>query len=278
MGYALSDPRAIDEDRRRLLREQYERARVALIERKVHRARTSCKRARAAILLIGPRESDPVLAELLDRTRNLASALGGRRDAQVMIRTIERLASRESGCHAGMVVARLGLSVGPPAEVAWDDLTEQAGRLGELVGQIEASDASICELAGRGYARARRRRPKAADAPAEEFHRWRSATKTHWYQTRILRPLSAATLGSRARELRTLSDWQGKHHDLAVLLDRLAEHRGEDVIDRMIAAGVERQHVLARKSLRLGKRLFSEGQSSFVASLEQLRRAWRKAW
>lgn len=276
MGYALRDPRAIDEDRRRLVREQYERAAIALAERKVHRARTSCKRARAAILLMGGKGSDPALDELLQRTRDLAAAVGGRRDAQVMIRTIEKLAAREETCDAGAVIARLDLKVGPPGEVDWDLLISEARRLAEFADRIEAGTSAVWELAGVGYRRARRRLPDRPDAPAEAFHRWRTACKTHWYQTRILRPLSPSTIGPRSRELRALTGWQGRHHDLAVLLNVLDRHRGDDCIDRMIPAASGWQRAFARKARRLGKRLFAEKPSAFVTSLEELARAWRR--
>lgn len=276
MGFALRDPRLVDDDLRRLVREQYERAGVALSERKVHRARTSCKRARAAILLIGPKDSDPALDELVERTRGLAAAVGGRRDAHVMIRAIEKLASRQRGCDAGAVIARLALIVGPHAEVDWDRLIEEARGLADRAGRLDQGKGGVLELAGRGYGRARRRVPESVDAPDEAFHRWRTACKTHWYQMRILRPLSPSTIGPRSRELRKLTEWQGKHHDLAVLLDRLREHRGDDCVDRMTAAAVDRQQVLARKALRLGRRLFSEKRSCFVGSLEELAKAWGK--
>lgn len=277
MGYALNDPRAIDEDCRRIVREQYERARIALGERKVHRARTSCKRARAAILLIGLKGSAPAIDELLDRTRALAAAVGGRRDVQVMIRTIEQLAARDRDCDAATVIARMGLSVGPLAEVEWDGLIEEAERLAELAGNVAGGDHRAWDLAGAAYGRARRRLPERPDAAAEAFHRWRTACKTHWYQMRLIRPVSKSTIGPRSRELRTLTEWQGKHHDLAVLLDLLDQHRGDDCVDRMIAAASRRQHALARKTLRLGKRLFAEKRSAFVTGLEELAKAWQRA-
>ncbi len=277
MGYRLRDPRTIADDRRRLVREQYQRAGIALGERKVHRARTSCKRARAAILLIGPRGSDPALDELLDRTQSLASAVGRRRDAQVLIRTIERLAMRQRDCDAAAVIARLGLSLWPPGEVDWECLIDEAGRLAEMAGRLDPGNSSVWEQAGRGYARARRRAPASLNAPPEDFHRWRTACKTHWYQVRIIRPLAPALIGPRSRELRTLTEWQGKHHDLAMLLDRLEEHRGDVDIDRMVAAASHRQHRLARKALGLGGRLFSEKRSAFVAALEELGKGRRRS-
>src|SRR6185369_12963977 len=68
------------------------------------------------------------------------------------------------------------------------------------------------------YKQARKGLAKAKGSPsAENFHAFRTKSKTLWYQLRILRPVNMVVLKNLGDDLRSIGDLLGRAHDLSFL-------------------------------------------------------------
>lgn len=277
MAFALSDPRAVRSDIRRLLREQYGRAEAAIDDRNVHRVRTSCKRAGGVLRLAGQLNESELLRQLNRRTRDVAGAVGGARDDQVVAHTIERLARHLPEIDAADVIASLGIAQEGKSseEVDWESLGAELGRLAEAASKIEAPDRAPWGAIADAYRRARDLMPASADVPAEELHRWRKHAKRHWYQMRVLGPLWPRVMRARAADLNVLTEDLGEHHDLEVAIGRLRQSQAP-WFEELCAGAEHRQRRVARRAIRTGSRAFAGSPEALISWLKPLWKAWKQ--
>ena len=264
MAFRLNDPERTGEELRRVLCEQYERGTDALsCGYNPHRVRTSCKRARAVIQLIGDPKKDKALGKMDAKTRKVAKAFAGMRDDTVLGLLIESLAI-DCAVDPGPVVAACNIAhicfvPKPPFEelMALEELRSKADRL-------EVPKSAPWKGLRRTYKRARSRMRDGADA--KDLHAWRSLVKGHWYHIRLLWRAWPEVMRAWAEELDTLGALLGDHHDLEMLSLRLEDARTPDTM-RVLAAARRRQEGLVRRTAEIGGRAFASEPSDLVAWL-----------
>lgn len=151
-----------------------------------------------------------------------------------------------------------------------------AGRLEADDWQIEDRFESVAGGVERTYGRAR---DGLADASASgavaDFHEWRKRTKYLWYQIRLLRNAAPSVLRPLANRLHDLSDALGDSHDLALMADEVAATdtpASSKEAFRVVARGYRIE--LQERAFSLGRRLFVEAPSAFVARLGAYWEIW----
>lgn len=233
-------------------------------EESIHEVRKTLKKVRAYWRLmrvaVGKRRATAGNARCSEAARQLASA----RDLTVMRRTLDELDAdrpQQAGEASDAVRDALhGKDDHAPA-VAGIDWALVAALLADEDLAWSALDAGAIDGddvgQGRRYTRRKarqgyRRSRQSPDAPT--LHTWRKWAKRWLYQEQLLHPGKAGRIAA----LHELDDRLGRHHDMAVLLDRLErsdESAGKPLarLQRSIRKGQRR---LAREAMMLGRRLF----------------------
>lgn len=247
------------------------------LAQRVHFARTSCKKIRAALRLI--RSSEPKTWRRENAWfRDTARALAELRDTTVLPQTLRTLltASRQGASgHEGTAVQRALLAqrrraVADAANTK--DLVEDVTarfraaerRLATWTPALAAKDA-VDEFR-RSYRQARDAlRAAESCATSDTLHAYRKRAKTHGYHCRLLRCAWPTVMRARQHELDELSELLGEEHDLVVLADWLKAHAAtgkarlpQRQLQRMIRT---RRAALCERSFLLGARLFTDKPS-----------------
>jgi CYTH domain-containing protein/CHAD domain-containing protein len=250
------------------------------IEAEVHETRKRCKETRGLARMVRPALGDgfaPLNAEVRDAARELS----GLRDAHALLGAIDDLRDDLSDKKAARLdavrtrqaakVAAAGAAVTPDDE----RITRAAGRLRAARAMVETWDLpdDVDVLAGleRTYTDGRRALKAARKDPGDErVHEWRKRVKDLWYQARLLGADDAA------EQLDDLSDLLGDDHDLAVLVDDLAD-AGDLLDDRTVRRAVrlarDRQSELRSKAFKLGRRVYDGTPDAVV---DELTAPWRR--
>ena len=106
------------------------------------------------------------------------------------------------------------------------------------------------------------------DASAENLHEWRKRVKVLWYQLRLLRNAWKPALKVHAKEAGQLAELLGEHNDLAVLIGELdSRPEGEVAYPALRELAAERQGEILEEAFPLGRRMFAEQPSAFVARI-----------
>jgi CHAD domain-containing protein len=243
----------------------------------IHEVRQRCKKLRALVRLVRP--AFPSYREENAVFRDIAGLFGGLRDAEVVQALYDDLAA----CSTAPPVRRRRAEPGPAHGADVDDAIQEARRrLSAARGRARGwqLDEDGWKAVRRGlvktYARARRAMREALQAPSgEHYHAWRKAAKHYWYQSRLLKAAWPEAMKPRARLARELADALGRHHDLFVLEQRLAED------PRSLGAGSaakcvidlarQRREALEQRAARLGERLLRGKPRALASRLRQSR-------
>jgi CHAD domain-containing protein len=253
----------------------------------VHEVRKSVKRIRAALRLIRA-EDDPRFDDWDRRLRDVNRRLSPTRDLDACRQTIETLLSRESDEHRGLF-ERLRLELA-------EERTSSADRQVDAIRQSLAAelDALRCEIAERrceaqGFELMRpavkrmvRAARKQIDAlrrktTTKRMHELRKLVKLRLYWMEILSPVWPDAERKEQERVDDLADLLGRHHDLAVLEERLKKSAvGQD---RAAKGGREslrrRRRKLEAQALKRARRLFRERPKEFCRRWDVLVERWR---
>jgi CHAD domain-containing protein len=247
---------------------------------RVHDMRTSLKKTRALLRLVKPSVGKPARRENR-RLRDVARAVAGFRDADVVLDTFDALAkdvppSRRR--HLERPRRRLAAQLRAQRQQLFGDgkddelrrrLRQRAKRVQRWVprsGSWRAIGPGLIDE----YRRAREAMANAYDSGDNlAFHEWRRAVKAHRHHVQALAPLSPGTMNRRLGALDRLGDLLGDEHDLTILGDALERERLLRVLDR-------RQAALRAQARPLGARLFAERPSDFGRRVHTELRAFRR--
>jgi CHAD domain-containing protein len=240
----------------------------------IHEARKDLKKARSLLRLARPCLPADAYRGENARLRDIARALAGTRDADVLAQTVEGLAERRPGRLPATAFDQLGARLAAHAARS----RERAGGAvsDELLASLDAAavdgdgwPVERCDLdalrrgAVRAYRRGRREMARAQREPTtERLHEWRKRVKDLWYHARLLGEAWPRVLKAQAKEAHKLSDVLGDDHDLAALA--AAFERGgpaadvplDEALVREVIAG-DRAELQAR-AWRIGHRLYGE--------------------
>ena len=228
----------------------------------VHEARKDIKKLRAVVRLV---QADPSWNV---RLRDTARRLAGRRDADVLLETLDALVA--SGAVSKKSVRKLRKELsreagrqdddGSAIELASAELTLARNEVDALAPAKDAFKAvrpGLQRIYGDGRAayRVARKKPTTAN-----LHEWRKRVKDLWYSATVLRSAWPAMMSELAAEAHVLSDLLGEDHDLAILADRATGKKHKE-LRRAIA---KRRARLQKRALKLGKRLYAEKPKGFT--------------
>lgn len=297
MAFKLQPDRPIGADVMRIVREEIKRAKDAAtdakmpLDERVHVARTSTKKIRAALRLVRPvcpdlwrREN----ARLREAARNLASL----REAAVMPATLASLRKQFSKTLNPPEYNWVRRELLAHRRTTMSDVVNVRRLFGRFAKLVQAASRCLAKVQipdeettiisdgfGRTYRRARRAWHRAERAPSTEvFHEWRKCAKAHAYQHRLFRCAWPAVMRKWNQQLATLGDLLGEEHDLAVLDGYLFKQFGTDgsrgptaLLSKLTNA---RREKLRLEAAALGNRLFAEKSAAFA---QRVSKWWRTA-
>lgn len=302
MAYAIEKTdTSVQAALRRIARQQVRKA-IAEIDdpelsefETVHQVRKRCKKLRG--LLRGVRSSFDDYSSENKRFRDIARALSGARDDDVLIETFDALIAdaadgavlthpeiRERLC-ARRDARREARSRAGPAMA--EKLAAARGELDRsllAIARWKLSEDGFPALKGgmkKTYGRSCDAYRAARKVPtAENLHEWRKRVKYHGYHTRFLLPVWPVMMTARRDETSRLGDLLGDHRDLAVLMAVLRDEPslagGAEVADDLWALAGKRQEALLADALALGARMHAERPKRLVKRWRKLWKAWRK--
>lgn len=253
-------------------------------EKAVHQVRKRCKKLRALLRLIRPGFAD--YARENAAFRDLARALGGVRDQDVLIETCDKI-----GAHYGRDADAEALEAVQSALLAEkQDAAKHAALDDRLAafrgGMLQARQRAQCWIIeGDGFAalstglqktlkKAASAMATARDEPAaDHMHEWRKHVKYHWYHARLLRGIWPDTMQAHVAAASELADLLGDHHDLTVLRERLTKHPdrygGVDAARMVEKMAAGREEELAGEIFRKGALLLAERPRALVGRWER---------
>lgn len=230
----------------------------------VHEARRRCKKLRGLLRLVRPVFAG--YAKENAAIRDAAALLSHLRDAEVLHQTVKDLA----GWRKSEALRRIEQKLGSEHDAA------QGARLGEfrlhLAAVRERVPGWTLRKSGRDavlpglrvtYRQARECMGKAdrSHHPAD-FHEWRKANKYHGFHLDLLKKIAPDLLPGELVPVDRLSTLLGVHHDLAVLIDAVAqqpERFGDRAdLDELREAIMARTTAIETEAFGLGRQVLAE--------------------
>ena len=165
-------------------------------ETAVHTARKDLKKLRSLLRLVRTGLGDEAYSAANDALRAAGQALGGIRDADVMLETLEEvIEDSEALGEAPSVVAlrsdlldrraRAHQGAGP-SRAAEDASSSIEAVAAEFADWPTAVAEALVPGLERAYRRGRKRMHEAEEDPTtERLHEWRKRAKDHWYHVRL---------------------------------------------------------------------------------------------
>jgi CHAD domain-containing protein len=258
----------------------------------VHRARTSIKKARAALRLLRPALGRRRFRHENAALRRAAHALTPWRDATVLLRTLDELStSTEFGQEPDQIDSLRQLLLRQQGTARGQ--LQRPKALAELRSTLNhARRRASRRSAGQGWSilgpalrRSYRRGQSAFElahrSPTDEhLHTWRKQTKTLLYQLRMLRPMAPRRLEVKTHALQTQAQQLGRDRDLA-LLRQLAIHASGRISnprthDALIGHIDRERRDLQRRAYARGRVFYRASPRLFLARLTPCWRAWRR--
>ena len=263
----------------------------------VHEARKDLKKARAVLRMVRHRMDDDVFVRENTRLRDAGRVLGGSRDVEAKVGTIEALEERfgdELPAATGALKRDLESERDELVEARADPDSELRAAAGEAASGIAATRKSVeswsfskagWKLVGPGIERSYRRgrnrfRDVRRDPSPENIHEWRKRIKDLWYDLRLLRDSWPDVMSEMGDEAHELSDLLGDHHDLTMLASDVRDRdslagEGDEAIAALMNAIEGRQEELLEAAVPIGERIYAESPKAFGKRMHAYWRAWR---
>ena len=260
-------------------------------EEAVHESRKRLKEIRALLRLVREPLGKKTYRRENECFRDAGRQLSDVRDAQVLIKTLDKLAEHfpdseldafttirgELKDHYSSVYQH-AIEQGNNVSVVTNSLKVAKKRINFW--SIEPDDWSalspglkkIYKQGYKGFA-------QAGEQPtAENLHEWRKRVKDLWYHVRILSPIWPDMMGELADQLHDLSNYLGDDHDLAVLKEFITDRsQAKDSPGlNVLTALIERRRLqLQSEAQLLGQRIYTEKAKDFVSRIGEYWQAWQ---
>jgi CHAD domain-containing protein len=250
----------------------------------VHETRKSLKRLRATVWLARDELGDDAYRRENVAFRDAGRRLGGARDSQVLLETLDALTDRHPdeapperfGRFKRTLVGQHGAAQRRLHEDAavtevLGELRRARARVGDWYLEREGLDALAPGLK-RIYRRGHRAHRTARHEPTtENLHELRKRSNYLWYAAQIAQGAAPKKIKRIARRAHELSNLIGEDHDLALLAQRATE-RSDRFPDAIAASDLEllverRRDELQREALELARRLFRKKPRKIVRPL-----------
>lgn len=288
MAYRIQIAAPLDEEARRILIEQIERAEKRLRSGEdrataVHEARKHFKRVRALLRLLRPAIGKEAFARENADFRETALLLAGARDAHVLGLTLARLETEHTldpkrhtaGTRRAIAELPDVLDAAPdsaPIRGALRRLEAARARMSAL--KIDAKDFAVA-AAGlkRCYREALDARAAAlADGSDEAYHEWRKRVQQHWRQMGLLAKAWPDYFNARIHAAKRLATKLGDDHDLAVLIAFIQRQPagaiGAAERRKLVKLARKSQAALRQSSTLDAERLFADSPKGLTRRVE----------
>jgi CYTH domain-containing protein/CHAD domain-containing protein len=253
------------------------------IEDTVHDVRKRCKEVRALARLVRSSIGDE-FDHFNASVREAADCLAPIRDAHAVLATLDDLRAATNG-HGEADLAPVRAAQLAAADQATRDVHGGDPRIDHAhallvtarkrIKHWKVADdfAAVGDGIETTYRRGRRALRRARRRPSDEnLHEWRKSVKHLWYQLRLIEPAAPSALEPIVASLDDLAEALGDDHDLAVLVERLANDPahfgGSHHVMRAIDLARHQQDDLRRRAFRLGATIYAEKPAAFVRRLE----------
>jgi CHAD domain-containing protein len=245
----------------------------------VHAARKELKRARATLRLLRDALGSSTYSRENIALRDVARPLSAARDGRVLLDTLDKLVARFGLAAQSLPLDELRKVLRRERLRTRRSLTEASSRqlrkalresldrsarwrVGEQGWRVIGPGLTRIYAKGRkGFEASRARRS------GENLHEWRKQVKYLWHQFQVLEPLWPALIGELADQTHQLADYLGDDHDLAVLRERVLEHKDvflDPARRSALLALMDRLRVeLQDKAFVLGARIYEERPKEF---------------
>lgn len=299
MAYRLDPACPLGAEIVRVVREQLTDATACLTKpgisknERIHIGRTCCKKTRA-ILKLGRSADEKWYRHENRRLADAARTLSPLRDTHVLLATLDSLRrgdpprlSHRKYTRIRKILRTYHAESPPGTDQVESKLHAVAAQLRSTIRRLRAwqPPAEIGPVATNlrhGYTRARRAlRGVCKSGGAADFHEWRKATKTYFYQFRLLRATWPGGTKSILKELEELGDELGQEHDLTVFRDRLkavsrtaSSKLDYDALAHALKISANRREQLRIHAIRRGERLYVEKPEAVMRRIVQW---WRLA-
>ncbi|MGV3531057.1 MAG: CHAD domain-containing protein [Chthoniobacteraceae bacterium] len=250
---------------RREARKAGKSGRAGDIPKIVHELRQRMKKMRAILRLVRAETGGDRYQLENQRLREIGRQLSEMRDAEVRLRTFERILERNFDDE------RLFRSL-------HHELAERARYCTKAAGEIleetifhepeplpldRLTSPKLCEALLKTYRRARKALRVAQEKPTTEaLHTLRKRTKDLWYDLRLLQRAFPEVLKPQAAQFKRLSILLGEYLDLALLLAAIPKNAPE--LKPLVAAVKARQLRLKRASLDYADLCLAEKPKKFA--------------
>jgi CHAD domain-containing protein len=251
----------------------------------VHEARKDLKKARAALRLIRVKLDAQDYRKENRNLRKVGQALARRRDAEVLLKTVDKL---RAGCHDRItreILAELRpvlleqnkeLFQRPPiARKAKAKLKSARKQIKSWhLDGLKWSDLSCGNQ--RTYKQGRKAFHKAERTRApENLHEWRKRVKDMWYQLRVLQSARPRVIKKCAHKMKRLSEYLGDDHDLTMLKEAVKNAKFAKPQTRLLDELADsKREALEKAAFELGHRLYAEKPSAFGHRIKQYGKKW----
>jgi CHAD domain-containing protein len=290
MSYRLNPQTPISREIRRIAREQINPT-IELLQarsgkeqgQRVHDARKHLKKLRALLRLIQCNLSDDVLKQENRTFRDAGRKLSATRDAQVRLKTLEKL-QKESGANSGTLqqaLEEITSTLAIPAKnlpASSDPAgTEAIAILGSAGKRVKKwpmkrlRPTDLCRGLQSVYRRGRKTFAQTRnESSSENLHEWRKRVKDLWYQLRLLQETWPELLKPYAQQTKLLSEYLGDAHDLDVLRDTIqglteVSSKGRQKVIQLIE---KKRAALQEKAFSLGHRVYAEKPGALARRIE----------
>lgn len=257
----------------------------------IHEIRRNVKRIRALLQLVRSDLKSRV-AEWDKILQSVNRTLSGARDLEVCLQTVRDLSTDVSPSQRN-VLDRFSAELSRRQSVLL--AADPAELRPELSAQLETVKAGLLEWqprkSGFGLIRpALRKMSKQArkiihrlreHVTSDDLHSLRKVVKRRLYWLETFEPIWPGDLREELEMVDSLSDRLGKHHDLAVLFDRLhdSEVAGDasmqHSVERVVHRLKQRQQKLERQALKSARRLFAERPKAMSQRWRSLVKTWQ---
>lgn len=274
---------------RRIARSQMERAGTLLGKasangggQTLHEARQWLKKARATLRLARPELGEEFWRREDRKLRKIARGLARRRDAEVLVATVEQLRPAQANPGEDRIWAKLRRIFMKRREKTLGGSREERKKYRRALREarrrvrdwpLEDADlGGLCRGVGRVYREGGNAMLKAGRTHGtEDLHEWRKRVKDLWYEFRILEPLQPKRMVKLADGMKKLSKQLGDDHDLAVLEEAVKKSKLDpDEIKTVLGRVRARRLGSQREAFKLGQRLFATDAAKFTRPLRSI--------
>jgi CHAD domain-containing protein len=293
MAYRLPSDESVTQGLRRLARKELRSAREELgkttppHDEAIHEARKSLKKVRAIVELIAA-DDGRGLAGSEKRLRTVHHTLSRLRDADAMLEVLTKLRKMHPRAFDEHTFARMRRRLTAYKQTSmtaaqddgvWKEIDRALRALRRDATRWRPAHRRFGAIAAGLRASYRDGRKALARATkhqrATDYHEWRKAMKSLWYQLRLIEVCGPA-IRADVRALHRAETWLGEDHNAVILCAALSKDAPLCDLEGLRRAANGYQCDLRRKAIAKTARIYGRAPSDFLRRLKRAWNAWKR--